>query len=215
MKHSLSFIFFCALVCVQLARATYGVDVSSYVSESAFSCLRSNGFSFAVVRCWESTGHADPNCPGTVSNAWAAGLAHVDVYFFPCYFCGNAAGQVKSAVSFLHSHGTKFGMLWFDIEGPQYWSSSQSANAQFMQSLLSEAANQGIHIGIYTSASQWLPIMGSYRGGASHPLWYAHYDDKPSFGDFSPFGGWTKPSVKQYVGDATVCGAGIDKNWYP
>lgn len=44
---------------------------------------------------------------------------------------------------------------------------------------------------------------------------YAHYDGTPSFGDFQPFAGWSKPAVKQYVGDAAECGAGIDKNWYP
>ncbi len=25
---------------------------------------------------------------------WNAGLAHVDIYLFPCYSCGNPAGQV-------------------------------------------------------------------------------------------------------------------------
>jgi hypothetical protein len=44
---------------------------------------------------------------------------------------------------------------------------------------------------------------------------YANYDDEPSFADFRPFGGWTKPAFKQYHGTTTICGAGIDKNWYP
>ena len=70
--------------------------------------------------------------------------------------------------------------------------------------------------GVYTRSSQWGPIMGSeYRGGSSHQLWYAHYDDSPSFNDFSPFGGWNKPAIKQYVGDASVCGSNVDKDWYP
>ena len=34
----------------------------------------------------------------------------------------------------------------------------------------------GVSAGIYTSESQWQPIFGSgYNGGASYPLWYAHY----------------------------------------
>lgn len=40
-------------------------------------------------------GGVDPNAPATVANAWAAGMSHVDVYLFPCYKCGDAAGQVK------------------------------------------------------------------------------------------------------------------------
>ena len=43
---------------------------------------------------------------------------------------------------------------------------------------------------------------------------YAHYDDDPSFGDFYSFGGWSQPAIKQYQGDASVCGVDIDKDWY-
>jgi hypothetical protein len=28
-------------------------------------------------------------------------------------------------------------------------------------------------------------------------------------------GGWTHPTIKQYRGDVSVCGAGIDENWHP
>lgn len=34
---------------------------------------------------------------------------------------------------------------------------------------------------------------------------YAHYDNIPSFGDFSAFAGWTKPYAKQY-GGVDSCG---------
>ena len=87
---------------------------------------------------------------------------------------------------------------------------------------------------MYTSDSQWNPIMGSgYNGGSSAQLWYnicmlqyikqhcdngsyryAHYDGDPSFSDFSSFGGWSRPTIKQYAGDASVCGVDIDKDWY-
>ena len=69
--------------------------------------------------------------------------------------------------------------------------------------------------GVYASESQWSAIMGSsYTGGSGHQLWYPHYDGSPSFSDFRGFGGWTKPSIKQYVGDAKLCGADVDKNYY-
>lgn len=57
--------------------------------------------------------------------------------------------------------------------------------------------------------------MGSsFSGGASHQLWYAHYDNNPSFSDFRAFGGWSKPKIKQYAGDRSVCGVGVDLNFY-
>jgi hypothetical protein len=54
----------------------------------------------------------------------------------------------------------------------------------------------GLKIGVYTSDSQWVPIMGSYSGGSEFPLWYAHYDGIPDFDDFSPFNGWKHPARK-------------------
>ena len=35
---------------------------------------------------------------------------------------------------------------------------------------------------------------------------YAHYDGEPSVSDFKPFGGWSKPFMKQFAGLVTVCG---------
>ena len=50
---------------------------------------------------------------------------------------------------------------------------------------------------------------------AGHQFYrYAHYDNDPSFGDFNPFGGWKEPAIKQYSGDRTICGAGVDLNYY-
>lgn len=86
------------IVCVALfssAFATYGVDVSQATSSSSFSCMKSNGYSFAIVRVYQSSGHTDPNGPTTIANAWAGGMSHVDGYIFPCYSCGNPAGQVS------------------------------------------------------------------------------------------------------------------------
>ena len=63
----------------------------------------------------------------------------------------------------------------------------------------------------------WQQIMGGVKNcpqAASVQLWYAHYDGKPDFSDFNPFGGWNKPSIKQFQGDVTLCGAGVDKNYY-
>ena len=64
----------------------------------------------------------------------------------------------------------------------------------------------------------WQGVMGSFAGcpaAGSQKLWYSHYDNTQSFSDFTPFGGWQKPTMKQYQGDTTLCGVGVDKNYYP
>eukprot|EP00026_Physarum_polycephalum_P017878 Phypoly_transcript_19250.p1 GENE.Phypoly_transcript_19250~~Phypoly_transcript_19250.p1 ORF type:complete len:159 (-),score=12.46 Phypoly_transcript_19250:14-490(-) len=103
-------------------------------------------------------------------------MAHVDVYLFPCFKCGNPSGQMSTLVSHLKSNNVEYGMIWIDVEGPgTYWGSSTTANANFFSSMVSEGKKLGVSLGVYTSKSQWVPIMGSYTGGKSYPLWYAHY----------------------------------------
>jgi hypothetical protein len=81
--------------------------------------------------------------------------------------------------------------------------------------MVDEGKAKGVSLGIYSSSSQWTPIMGSScTKFSSLPLWYAHYDNNPSFSDFKSFGGWTKPAIKQYAGDVSLCSAGVDKNFY-
>ncbi len=47
----------------------------------------------------------------------------------------------------------------------------------------------------------------------SIPLWYAHYDHTPSFADWTPFAGWTKPHIKQYAGTTSLCNSNVDLNY--
>lgn len=70
-------------------------------------------------------------------------------------------------------------------------------------------------VGIYTSASQWNPIACGSTALSGHPIWYAHYDNNPSFSDWAPFGGWSRPSIKQYKDTTSICGTQIDYDWYP
>ena len=66
--------------------ARQGVDVSEPTSSSAYSCalrddactlttagLKGQGYTFTIVRTFQSTGNPDPNGPGTINNAWAGG----------------------------------------------------------------------------------------------------------------------------------------------
>jgi hypothetical protein len=87
-------------LCLAQTLATTGVDVSQLTSTSSFSCLKSYGYNFAIVRVFQSTGNPDPNGPSSIYNAWNGGMAHVDGYIFPCYSCGNPAGQVSGIRNF-------------------------------------------------------------------------------------------------------------------
>jgi len=218
------------LSALAVAFATTGVDVSALTSASSWSCVKGYGYSFAIPRVYKSTGAVDSNGPTNINSAWSAGMAHVDGYIFPCYSCGNAAGQMDATINYLAQHvsvegldgfkssnatvGATVGMLWIDVEGTQYWSSSTTNNINFITAMAAQGKARGVSIGVYTSSSQWTPITGGSTAMKSYPLWYAHYDSNPSFSDFSAFGGWTKPAIKQYSGDQSFCSAGWDKNFY-
>ena len=147
--------FIVLAIVIAVVSATTGVDVSQATSKSSWGktksllslalnnwsysffvdCAKSNGYNFAIVRVYQSSGKCDPNGPSNINNAWSAGFAHVDGYIFPCYSCGNPKKQVDDTISYLSSHGimfegaangtvssstgVKYGMLWFDVEGTQ------------------------------------------------------------------------------------------------
>jgi len=198
---------------IAVALSTTGVDLSAGFSEANFACIKNSGRSFAVIRGYQSTGRVDPNVVASVRNARAAGIPYVDVYIFPCVSCGNPAGQMDALIAALGTEN--YGMIWLDIERLA-WPANQVSNRDFISGLITAGKAKGKNIGVYTNYNNWESIVGlSWAGAASLPLWYAHYDNSPSFSDFVPFGGWTKPAIKQYAGDAVECGVSVDLNWYP
>jgi len=196
-----------------MSLAYTGVDVSTSISTAAFVCLKSSNYSFVVTRGYQEVGRVDPNVVTNIRNARTAGISFVDVYIFPCVPCGNPAGQMQTLVKAIT--GENYGMIWLDLERAD-WSANQTTNRNFITDLINEGTTLGSKLGVYTNYNNWQAITGLEWTGASHlPLWYAHYDNKQSFSDFVSFGGWTKPSIKQYAGTHNVCGVGVDANWYP
>lgn len=90
-------------------------------------------------------------------------------------------------------------MLWFDVEQcTGCWYSDLADNAAFLMQAVQEAIKLGLTFGIYSSEYEWGITAGTSTAFGSYPLWYAHYDDNPSFSDFVPFAGWTHPNIKQF-----------------
>ena len=183
--------------------ATKGVDYSTALSVSTHQCLKTNGVSFVIPRAYYSYGAFDPNAPTNIANARAAGISFVDVYMFPCRG-KSAATQVNDLVSRLS--GSNYGQIWLDVEtnpssGCSWTQGTGASNCQYVTDLVNAVKNLGKTPGIYSSYYMWESIMGgagNCAGLGSVPLWYAHYDNSPSFSDFRAFGGWKTPNIKQY-----------------
>lgn len=124
--------------------------------------------------------------------------------------------------SYFAAENISFESLFFDIEGPEYWNRTCAVNVAFLHKMVGAARSLlgADRVGIYASESQWAPIMCGDEGFSDVPLWYAHWDGQPSFADYhqagiGPFGGWSKPEMKQYHGSARTCGVNADLNYRP
>ena len=116
-----------------------------------------------------------------------------------------------------HGYAGKATTIWLDIER-WHWPADKKANQVFIADLLSAQLPDNFSFGIYSSYYSWEEIVGvdwTYAKDKGLPLWYAHYDDKKTFSDFKAFGGWTAPTIKQYEGDKTSCGIGLDYDFKP
>ena len=200
------------------ALAVKGVDISQPFSTSTFQCMKNNGVTFAIPRGYCSFGGYDTHAVSNLQNARGAGLT-TDVYMFPCR---GKSGTTQVNELFTHVTPSLYSRVWIDVEtnpssGCSWTGHSAASNCDFVTEIAKAIAGHGKTAGVYASAYMWGQIMGGQKacaGLSSHPLWYAHYDKNPSFSDFSPFGGWTKPFMKQYIGDTTLCGAGVDYNYH-
>ena len=184
-------------------RICLGYEERIRVSSSA---RRTRSIEFVIVRAYRSTGTVDPNAAATIIAASEAGIKNVDAYLFPCVPCGDGAKQVRDTNDALKSAGANYGMLWLDIERFK-WNADKSTNQAFIKDMIDEASSLGIKTGIYAGYYSWEATVGlDWDYAKSLPLWYAHYDNEANFDDFKTYGGWTTPSIKQYIGDHTACG---------
>eukprot|EP01104_Vermistella_antarctica_P014598 TRINITY_DN4625_c0_g1_i1.p1 TRINITY_DN4625_c0_g1~~TRINITY_DN4625_c0_g1_i1.p1 ORF type:complete len:231 (+),score=15.85 TRINITY_DN4625_c0_g1_i1:92-784(+) len=215
------------ILCVYLAcvpRATdaqIGVDVSSPLDATALECLQDEGgISRVAARAWISTGEFDPTSVQTIS-AGANLSMQFDVYMFPC--TGKAPDQqVIDMVTYLRGNNSHFDTIWFDIESnPETkcdWRKDQSWNCLFLQEMMSAAESLYTYYGLYASKREWAIIFGdscNFTSGTKVPLWYPSYNIIPNFSDFTPFGGFSFPTAKQYAGDVFLCGHNVDLNYIP
>jgi len=110
-----------------------------------------------------------------------------------------------------------YGTFWLDVEPLDGVWEGESQNIEYIAALGEEAKNLGMSVGVYTTIDCWQGVVGSETSAslAKLPLWYAHYDNDPSYEDsaYFEFNGWTKPAMKQYNGGSTLCDVEVDLDW--
>lgn len=162
-----------------------GFDISQKLSSSTASCLASSGYTFGIVRGYQSNGVVDVNVCSSLKEMSA--FKRKDVYLFPDPKSTKpASNQMGELVNYLNANckSSWSGRVWLDVEGSQYWLGDASKNQAWYNQLVSSCATHGVSCGVYASSYQWSTLFGStsYKNPVSGmPLWYAHYDGSPSF----------------------------------
>jgi len=183
-----------------------------------WKCAVTNGASFAIIQTWQGGYQFNNHIKQCTTDAWNAGMKHVDLYVFMCPNCaGNNPPEtaVTNIVNNLRNQGVKYGMIWFDVEQCSGCWNDAASNVAWLRRAINQAKGMGVHVGMYSSIGEWSQTFGTDSSFHDLPLWYAHYDGSASFGDSWAyhFGGWTKPAIKQY-NDHGPCFT-VDVNWYP
>ncbi|CAE7188006.1 unnamed protein product [Symbiodinium sp. KB8] len=212
------------LAAISSALAARGVDVSSHIQPSTWTCLAEEQYEYAIIRAHLGSGGPDPVAPHSIYN-WYSSLMYkkggrLGIYLFPNVPRGEPEAQIAETIEYLKGYSITysaerglhtFDRIWLDIE-PQAWSSDKAANAEFIAGLVKGCEEAGVQCGIYANWNSWAEIAGEWSGASHLPLWYPDYDGTESCSGFRPFGGWGRADYKQWQGDDTICGAEVDLN---
>lgn len=177
-----------------------GVDTDNYdgdVSVRRFESLKEKGFDFVIVGAQVGTDGKNYT-QLQIDNARAAGLEVPAVYEL-LYWDDRDITRMNRA----KAHGLP---VWIDCE----YETSGASPAWVVGRIQAAVSFLGSQCaGIYTGSWWWKPATGDSREFAHLPLWHAAYPYGrgrlpptgyvPSFDDFAPYGGWTRPTVWQYA----------------
>lgn len=180
---------------------------------------RGTNASLSYLNSYRSLGEVDENCTRTLANALSLSFDVVDLYHFPSMEKYPPRDQVSAVISALQQAKVplhRLGTYWLDIETFE-WSPNTTANVAFILEMAHAVTTAGMRVGVYSGARSWKSITNDTTAvsALTSLLWYAHYDGKSDDGDFSPFGGWTAPVRKQFMGtQKDFCGIRqVDLDW--
>ena len=178
------------------------LDISVYsgtITAAHVDQWKAAGFTHVIVGCQNATVAKQQLA------VLVAGGMTVDLYKY-LYFTASMTSQVQASLAI--GAGFPVGRLWLDLEADP-----GTLDVYDLCTLIQEAVDAAgpTPVGIYTG-SFWRTYMQGCAEFADLPLWTAHYDGVPTFDDWTSrwFGGWSMPAGKQYLGDTTVGGNGVD-----
>ena len=166
------------------AGVVYGMDVSGYQGNVAWSTAYANGARFAYVKATEGTSYTNPYFAQQYNGSYNVGMIRGAYHFAR----PNVSGGVTQADYFVgHGGGwsgdgkTLPGALdieWNPYSGGTCYGLSQSGMASWIRAFSNEYhSREGVYPVIYTATSWWSQCVGTAANfSATNPLWIARYN---------------------------------------
>ncbi|MEM0328213.1 MAG: hypothetical protein QXP36_01845 [Conexivisphaerales archaeon] len=112
--------------------------------------------------------------------------------------------QVNKAIEAVGTERAYLSFLAIDVELPEGWGIKVDP-IQRINEAIKAVEKAGLKPIIYTSRYYWLQITGNTEKFSYLPLWDARWDGIEDINaNWTPYGGWTKRTGKQYVGDTKL-----------
>eukprot|EP01087_Luapelamoeba_hula_P021983 TRINITY_DN7795_c0_g1_i1.p1 TRINITY_DN7795_c0_g1~~TRINITY_DN7795_c0_g1_i1.p1 ORF type:complete len:239 (+),score=13.46 TRINITY_DN7795_c0_g1_i1:92-808(+) len=207
---------------VQGGNALYGVDLVNKTPLATWPCLNKT-VQYAVVQIYDESGNFNPDALDNIKKGLEAGLKNLDALIMPCPTCSKTyLQQAADIVNTLTTNHTLDSILtfWVGVMDKNSWTGSLQANRVFLTGLITSLQKSAITmrnststVGVFTTAADWSNIVGPMNTLNSNPLWYGNLDGLPQFTDFTPFGGWTAPSMKRYTANQTICSISVNEDF--
>jgi hypothetical protein len=97
--------------------AALGIDMSiaiaSTMTQDTWNCLRSAGYTFAIIEGFNGGYHVNQNLATNVAQARAAGFEYVDTYIWSAPYCGtgSGSGDANELMNYINANHVNVGMV--------------------------------------------------------------------------------------------------------
>ena len=200
---------------------TLALDLSNYstpIDSSFIPPLQQAGIQLVIVQSI----NPPPGYPAGQTlqqlTVCADGGLDIDAYIF--FWFDADISDIQNKLNLISPFSGRIRQLWLDIEDTaavKYTQAETEARVQAALNLCDAFPTMlGQLTGIYTGNWFWAsPLyMDNTSTFSNRKLWDSNYDGNPDpTVGFRPYGGWSAPVIKQYLGTSTVAGIGnVDQN---
>lgn len=183
-----------------------GIDVSRYQGDIDFEQVKSDGYTFVILRVGTSIGGKDSMFETYYKKAKEAGL-HIGCYYYTYESTPKMAKrEARQVLKYIKGKSFTY-PVFFDFEHPELLASHRNeTNTKMIDKFCKVIKRGGYYPGVYTSYSIYTNHLDCEAIGSNWDVWIANYrDNTPDYTGYQDnFSMW------QYTNKGAVSGISTD-----